>query len=361
MKQKLFILLLVPFLILCKDKTAKGNTSNNNSKTPEKNYLSEDWARFRVSQAKTDKNAASLLKESKAQNAKGFAEYKQKKDAYAIPYYEQAIDAYPTGEAYYNYGNSLSNVNKLEDSIKAYRIALILNPPRPELAMYNIACSYSRLNKIDEAYANLALAIDRGYNAFEYIKKDADLENVRNSPDWEEKIKAMKNNFNPAEELLYGVVTEQGPRVADKYILCSTGVVLSYSEAYCPNVDYIYKKGYWKLDSGDVRVQFTETCSPSFESTAAEKENYQKEQMGSPYDCGEFFGKPKFKKCEQISGMENPNALYEISRESVKAMLKKTNTSDMGEFYTIAKFKGDEPKQCNPDFKPEKLEDLKLE
>jgi hypothetical protein len=227
--------------------------------------------------------------------------------------------------------------------------------------MYNIACSYSRLNKIEEAYTNLALAVDRGYNAFEHIKKDADLANVRKSPDWEERINAMKDNSSLTQEQLYGVITEQGPRIADKYILCSTGVVLSYSEAYCPNVEYIYKKGYWRLESGDVKVQLTETCEPSIESTEAEKEKFQKEYLGAAVDCVPFLGKPKFKPCKSITGQENQNTQYEISRESVKSMLKKTNNSDMGEFYSIAKFKGEEPKQCNPDFNPSKLEDLKLE
>jgi tetratricopeptide (TPR) repeat protein len=52
--------------------------------------------------------------------------------------------------------------------------------PQDPVVHYNLACSYSLLGIIDEAIQSLENAIKLGYNDFEYIDKDKDLENVKN-------------------------------------------------------------------------------------------------------------------------------------------------------------------------------------
>ena len=46
---------------------------------------------------------------------------------------------------------------------------------------YNIACMYSRLNRVNESIDWLKKAIDKGYSNWESIKTDGDLDNIRNS------------------------------------------------------------------------------------------------------------------------------------------------------------------------------------
>jgi tetratricopeptide (TPR) repeat protein len=46
---------------------------------------------------------------------------------------------------------------------------------------YNIACMYARLKRVDESIEWLQKAIDRGYANWENIKKDSDLDNIRES------------------------------------------------------------------------------------------------------------------------------------------------------------------------------------
>ena len=54
---------------------------------------------------------------------------------------------------------------------------------------YNIACMYSRLKKVDASIEWLKKAIDKGYTNWESIKKDGDLDNIRNATDYKELVK----------------------------------------------------------------------------------------------------------------------------------------------------------------------------
>ena len=51
--------------------------------------------------------------------------------------------------------------------------------PKDESCWYNLACSYSLLKDIDKAFYALEKAIQLGYNNFEFIKQDTDLDNIR--------------------------------------------------------------------------------------------------------------------------------------------------------------------------------------
>lgn len=51
--------------------------------------------------------------------------------------------------------------------------------PENPLVFYNLACSYSLLGRLDEAFAALADAIKRGYDDARWLAKDPDLENLR--------------------------------------------------------------------------------------------------------------------------------------------------------------------------------------
>lgn len=115
----------------------------------------------------------------------GFALYKQHKDAEAVLKYEEALKYGESAQLWYDYGNSLSNLkNRLEDSLKAYQKAVDLGFDKKHLALYNMACVESKLGKLKEAYYNLTLAVQAGYNSFKQIEKDSDLMNLRADKDW---------------------------------------------------------------------------------------------------------------------------------------------------------------------------------
>ena len=50
---------------------------------------------------------------------------------------------------------------------------------------YNLACLYSLYNKKDEAFANLRLAIENGFSDKKWIQSDFDLDNIRNTKEFD--------------------------------------------------------------------------------------------------------------------------------------------------------------------------------
>lgn len=356
--KKTFIITLVALLAFtfCKKK------DNDKKEIPEptKNYFSRQWVNYWIAKLEYAVEHETRLTEAKKLNSQAFALYKAKKDKEAVELYEKSIDSYPLGETYYNYGNSLSNINRLEDSILAYEIALHLNTPRPELALYNIACSHSRLNQVNEAYDYLAQAIDRGYNAIAYIEKDPDMENLRKDPEWETKIQGLINTKQYNKDDLIGKLKiEYRPRGAEEYILCSSGVAIfpinpfdgiggacSDKSAF-ENIQYMYKIGKWKIENGDLQIVFEKECKP----------NIIPENNNSDMGCQGMAGTPKFKQCSSSFNYGKSDVTF--TKDKVKSILSNdTKNSDIA--YELNK-NSSEPKQCDPNFFPKTLEDLKLE
>ena len=52
-------------------------------------------------------------------------------------------------------------------------------------SLYNLACMYSRQNKNKEAVYYLKAAVDKGFNAWDLLRTDPDLENARNTADFQ--------------------------------------------------------------------------------------------------------------------------------------------------------------------------------
>lgn len=54
--------------------------------------------------------------------------------------------------------------------------------PEDGIVLYNLACSYSRLKMVEQALRALTQALEHGYNEFDYLQEDRDLENLRKDP-----------------------------------------------------------------------------------------------------------------------------------------------------------------------------------
>lgn len=50
--------------------------------------------------------------------------------------------------------------------------------PYDPYVFYNLACSYALLKELDKAFAAMKLAIQNGYNKFDFLEEDADLANL---------------------------------------------------------------------------------------------------------------------------------------------------------------------------------------
>jgi tetratricopeptide (TPR) repeat protein len=64
--------------------------------------------------------------------------------------------------------------------------------PDDALVHYNLACSYSLLGHLKEAFDTLQRAIHLGYNDLAWINKDPDLENLRKSPEFSKILRLLK-------------------------------------------------------------------------------------------------------------------------------------------------------------------------
>lgn len=77
---------------------------------------------------------------------------------------------------------------------KGLTVDIKLASLRPDDAMvhYNLACSYALLNQLPAALAAVNKAIELGYDDFDYLKKDPDLENLLKDPQVREHIQLLE-------------------------------------------------------------------------------------------------------------------------------------------------------------------------
>jgi len=65
-------------------------------------------------------------------------------------------------------------------------------------AWYNLACSYSNLDQVDDALETLTKALDLGWRDFPYLLKDPDLENLRRDPRFRELLQKRWGKRQPS-------------------------------------------------------------------------------------------------------------------------------------------------------------------
>ena len=82
----------------------------------------------------------------------------------------------------------LTHTGKSEQAKIEAAKALELSPGDP-LMMYNAACFYARLGEKNLALETLRNAVTSGFEHYEWIKRDPDLESIRNEPGYIELMK----------------------------------------------------------------------------------------------------------------------------------------------------------------------------
>ena len=86
------------------------------------------------------------------------------------------------------YALSLSQAGKSEEAKVEAGKAIEISPD-DTVMLYNVACFYSTLGEKKLALGALKNAINAGYVAYEYIKRDPDFDNIRNEPEYTELMK----------------------------------------------------------------------------------------------------------------------------------------------------------------------------
>ncbi len=75
-------------------------------------------------------------------------------------------------------GDAFSKRGMLQDGLEIDQRLVRVCPEEPTF-YYNLACSHSLLNQLDPALEALEKAIHLGYQNFEHLKEDSDLDNLR--------------------------------------------------------------------------------------------------------------------------------------------------------------------------------------
>ena len=70
---------------------------------------------------------------------------------------------------------------------------LSLLKPHDPVVLYNLACSYSLLNEKDKALCSIKQAINCGYDDFDHIESDTDLDNLRSDSRFRKYFSKIKN------------------------------------------------------------------------------------------------------------------------------------------------------------------------
>jgi tetratricopeptide (TPR) repeat protein len=110
---------------------------------------------------------------------------------FEIAFYEKLVGAYPEfTDALIPLGNAYTRRGLYE---KGLAIDLHLTRLRAgdSIIWYNLACSYSLLNRIEDASGALRRALELGYADLDYLRKDPDLQNLRASTKY-------RDLFNPS-------------------------------------------------------------------------------------------------------------------------------------------------------------------
>jgi adenylate cyclase len=86
------------------------------------------------------------------------------------------------------FANTLTLAGRFNEAKAEAATAMELNPGDP-LMLYNLACFYSLMNEKDLAVESLRNSINAGHVDYEWFKRDPDLDNIKNEPEFIELMK----------------------------------------------------------------------------------------------------------------------------------------------------------------------------
>jgi tetratricopeptide (TPR) repeat protein len=107
----------------------------------------------------------------------------------AIIEFEKALDIEPRfAAAQYNLALAYAAGDQYDRALESFKKMLAIQPDNPN-TYYNIAAMYALQNQVDDSVEWLKKAIAKGYQNWQLIKTDKDLENIRNSAAYKDLVK----------------------------------------------------------------------------------------------------------------------------------------------------------------------------
>lgn len=99
------------------------------------------------------------------------------------------------GQAYSALAGLWSRMGKQDKALACYKKAIEM-APNDKTLRYNLACSYAQMGKLDEAFKSLDLAIDKGFDHWEWMRMDGDLKPLHKDPRWKKALKRQHEKKN---------------------------------------------------------------------------------------------------------------------------------------------------------------------
>ncbi|MEK7484393.1 MAG: hypothetical protein AABZ60_08690 [Planctomycetota bacterium] len=89
-------------------------------------------------------------------------------------------------------------LKEFDKSIECYQCCIQINAT--DITYYNLACMYAKLGQVDKAIENLGLSIQKGYDQVAWMKKDGDLNGLREDPRFIEMIQTLEAKQKKEEQ-----------------------------------------------------------------------------------------------------------------------------------------------------------------
>lgn len=105
---------------------------------------------------------------------------------------QNADDKRAQGAGYGALAHAYARLEKQEEAIDCYRKAIAADPENAASHYYNMACAFSVMKRIDEGIEALTKAVENGYDDYDWMMLDGDLNNLRKDSRFEELAKRLK-------------------------------------------------------------------------------------------------------------------------------------------------------------------------
>jgi len=98
---------------------------------------------------------------------------------FEVSFYRKALEHDPENvDILVFLGDAFSKRGMTQDGLEIDKRLVRICPEEPTF-FYNLACSYSLLGEVEPAFQALEKAIQLGYQNFEHLQSDSDLDNLR--------------------------------------------------------------------------------------------------------------------------------------------------------------------------------------
>jgi Flp pilus assembly protein TadD len=164
-----------------KEEAIEDTKAGNYKEWFHKGYVLSDSGDYRAAIDAFSKGVQTNPNDGKAYYNRGLAYAKTGKQEQAIEDFNKAIDLNPRyAMAYSNRGVIYLSRKEYEKAIEDFNMAIELDPLHP-WAYYNKSCLYSLKNEVNKSCKWLKKAIEEGYDNWNHIRTDTDLNNIRSS------------------------------------------------------------------------------------------------------------------------------------------------------------------------------------